>query len=207
MNMQIPNPKDEIRRRSAELHSAVSQICNLRRIGRGQRVGPVRHAAEYNSAIRQIENLRYFGGGSPRHALLDLQSSGAEHRCAFTGLFTELHSISISENRRTSRRFFWSATASAYCCNSGISVLVAASPRCAVSQICNLRRVGKGQRVGPVRHAAEYNSAIKQIENLRYDVSRLSRAGQPPSASFGFRVSDFLRNSDFRLRILRFCHT
>src|SRR6185436_11724244 len=55
MMMQIRNPKDEIRKkpeagtpktaaltvtrsRSAELHSAVSQICNLRRVGKGQRV-------------------------------------------------------------------------------------------------------------------------------------------------------------------------
>ncbi len=44
---------------SAELHSAVSQICNLRQLGTGQRVGPFQHAAEFNSAIPQIENLRY----------------------------------------------------------------------------------------------------------------------------------------------------
>ena len=44
--------------RSAELHSAVSQICNLRRIATGQRLGPVRHSAEYNSAIRQIKNIK-----------------------------------------------------------------------------------------------------------------------------------------------------
>jgi len=41
--------------------------------------------------------------------------------------------------------------------------LVAASPRCAVSQIWNLRRIATGQRLGPVRHSAEYNSAIRQI--------------------------------------------
>jgi hypothetical protein len=41
------------------LHSAVSQICNLRRIATGQRLGPIRDSAEYNSATRQIENLRY----------------------------------------------------------------------------------------------------------------------------------------------------
>ena len=105
MNMQIRIPKDEIRKkpegrspqtaaltvgrsRSAELHSAVWQICNLRRVGTGQRVGQARHSAEYNSAIQQIENLRYFGGGSPRQALLHFQSSIVEHKRAFTGLFT-----------------------------------------------------------------------------------------------------------------------
>jgi hypothetical protein len=105
MNRQIRNPNDEIRNkpetgtpqtaaltvarsRSAELHSAVSQICNLRRAGTSQRVRLLQHPAEYNSAIQQIENLRYFGGGSPRHALLHLQSSGVEHKRAFIGLFT-----------------------------------------------------------------------------------------------------------------------
>src|SRR6266511_225009 len=75
------------RRRSAELHSAVSQICNLRR-ARGS--NPPRQAerfAEYNSAIRQMENLRYFAGASLRQALLHFQSSGPAHRCAFTGFF------------------------------------------------------------------------------------------------------------------------
>ena len=105
MMMQIRNPQDEIRRkfeagspetgspslarsRSAELHSAVSQICNLRRVRKGQRVGLVRHSAESNSAIRQIENLRYSGVFSPRHALLHFQSAGVRHKRAFTGLFT-----------------------------------------------------------------------------------------------------------------------
>ena len=88
MNRQIRNPKDEIRKkpearkpkaaalsvarsRSAELHSAVSQICNLRRVGRGKSVGLLRHLAECNSAIQQIENLRYSRGVSPRQKELD----------------------------------------------------------------------------------------------------------------------------------------
>ena len=71
--------------RSAELHSAVSQIFNLRRVKKigGLRVGW--RSAECNSAIRQIENLRYFA--CPRTALLHCQSSGVAHSLAFTGLF------------------------------------------------------------------------------------------------------------------------
>jgi hypothetical protein len=43
-----------------------------------------------------------------------------------------------------------------------------AAPYRAVSQICNLRRIATNQRLGPVRHSAEHNSAIRQIENLSY---------------------------------------
>src|SRR6266487_2611798 len=75
------------RRRSAELHSAVSQICNLRRSRNPKAVGKIARLAECNSAIQQIENLRYNGFAS-RHALLHFQSSGAAHKRAFTGLFT-----------------------------------------------------------------------------------------------------------------------
>jgi hypothetical protein len=38
----------------------------------------------------------------------------------------------------------------------------------AVSQSCTLPNVGKLRRVGPILRSAEYNSAIRQIENLRY---------------------------------------
>src|SRR5438876_992651 len=56
-----PAPKTAAagRMRSAELHSAVSQICNLPAARYPQRVGMFERPAEYNSAIRQIENLRY----------------------------------------------------------------------------------------------------------------------------------------------------
>jgi len=37
--------------------------------------------------------------------------------------------------------------------------LVAALPRCAVSQNCILPDVGERRRVGPIRRSAEYNSA------------------------------------------------
>lgn len=103
--MEIRNPKSECRkksearisegqarrrarRRSAELHSAVSQICNLRSVDIAGAVGVFGRPAEYNSAIRQIENLRYFAGTFPRQALLHFQSSGAAHNRAFTGLFS-----------------------------------------------------------------------------------------------------------------------
>src|SRR5437867_2651524 len=37
-----------------------------------------------------------------------------------------------------------------------------------VSQSCTLPGDWKFRSVGPIRHSAEYNSAIRQIENLRY---------------------------------------
>jgi hypothetical protein len=43
--------------------------------------------------------------------------------------------------------------------------LVAALPRCAVSQVCNL------QTAREVRSLADYKSAIQQIANLRYAAS------------------------------------
>jgi 4-hydroxy-3-methylbut-2-en-1-yl diphosphate synthase IspG/GcpE len=73
--------------RSAELHSAVSQICNLRRWRNTKAVRAAGRFAECNSAIRQIKNLRY-EVLVPRHALLHFQSSGAAHSRALTGLFT-----------------------------------------------------------------------------------------------------------------------
>ena len=49
------------------------------------------------------------------------------------------------------------------CCGSQTRApLVAASPRCAVSPICNLPSVACEQR------SADYKSAIRQIKNLRY---------------------------------------
>ena len=45
--------------RSAELHSAVSRICNPLNAQETGRLGAVEGLAESNSAIQQIENLRY----------------------------------------------------------------------------------------------------------------------------------------------------
>ncbi len=45
--------------RSAELHSAVSQIFNLQGVGKTELSRAVERSAECNSAIRQITNLRY----------------------------------------------------------------------------------------------------------------------------------------------------
>jgi hypothetical protein len=51
---------------SAELHSAVSRICNPLSARKTGRLGVVERSAECNSAIQQIKNLRYacgqFGG-------------------------------------------------------------------------------------------------------------------------------------------------
>src|SRR5438874_1930680 len=47
------------RRRSAELHSAVSQIWNLRTVRTTQSLRNFPRFAECNSAIQQIKNLRF----------------------------------------------------------------------------------------------------------------------------------------------------
>ncbi|HEX9045734.1 MAG TPA: hypothetical protein VF988_01795, partial [Verrucomicrobiae bacterium] len=44
---------------SAELHSAVSQICNLQRVNEYGSALNCEGPAECNSAIQQIKNLRY----------------------------------------------------------------------------------------------------------------------------------------------------
>src|SRR2546426_519204 len=44
---------------SAELHSAVSPICNRRAVRRDPPADTFEPSAEYNSAIQQITNLRY----------------------------------------------------------------------------------------------------------------------------------------------------
>src|SRR2546423_9405086 len=44
---------------SAELHSAVSPICNRLAVRRDPPADPFGPSAEYNSAIQQITNLRY----------------------------------------------------------------------------------------------------------------------------------------------------
>jgi len=75
----------------------------------------------------------------------------------------------------------------------------------AVSQIWNLRRGAKGQRVGPVQHPAEYNSAVRQIENLRYEASRPPQIRQRPDRSSGVRRSSVPRKPQFGLRILCLC--
>jgi len=85
MKNQISMSAKASQRRSAELHSAVSQICNLRRLEKLGGCRAVGRFAECNSAIRQIKNLRYF---VPRQALLHCHASGAAHRRAFTGLST-----------------------------------------------------------------------------------------------------------------------
>ena len=111
MNLKLDKTRMTIdQKRSAELHSAVSQIFNLlngkikwggettRSIKgrasssqntcticssfRNSEFSLFRRFAECNSAIQQIENLRY-----GRKALLHFQSWGFLHNPAFTGLF------------------------------------------------------------------------------------------------------------------------
>src|SRR6185503_11525155 len=48
-----------------------------------------------------------------------------------------------------------------------LAPLISAELYSAVSQSCTLRGAGKGRRMGPIRRPAEYNSGIRQIENLR----------------------------------------
>lgn len=45
--------------------------------------------------------------------------------------------------------------------------LVAAPQGCAEVKSCTLPRVGERRRAAPLRRSAEYNSAIREIENLR----------------------------------------
>ena len=47
------------RTRSAEFHSAVSQICNLRSVAQFDASQHFRRPADCKSAIRQSETLRY----------------------------------------------------------------------------------------------------------------------------------------------------
>ena len=51
--------KRSARNGSAELHSAVSQICNLRDAAQFRRRASLSWFAECNSAIQRITNLRY----------------------------------------------------------------------------------------------------------------------------------------------------
>jgi hypothetical protein len=53
--------------------------------------------------------------------------------------------------------------------STGVCVWRSAELHAAVSQIRNLHRIVTGQRRETVPHSAEYNSAIRQIDNLRYE--------------------------------------
>jgi hypothetical protein len=136
-------PRQRLQRCSAELHSAVSQICNLQRARRFGNSRVCGRFAECNSAIRQIENLRC-ENGSPRQALLRPRCRSAE-----------LHS--------------------------------------AISQICNLQRARRFGNSRVCGRFAECNSAIRQIENLRYDDWRFRPLVYSSDLAFiaGLRASAF----------------
>src|SRR5437667_2107163 len=72
---------------SADLKSAVSQVCNLRIVGKIGRLGSDRRPADYKSAIRQIENLRY-AKHIPR--LPDVHLASMEHKKNPDSLFGSL---------------------------------------------------------------------------------------------------------------------
>src|ERR1044071_4763623 len=55
------------------------------------------------------------------------------------------------------------------------ATLVAAVPRCAVSQNCILRRFGKCRCARTFGRFADYKSAIRQITNLRYEAALYAR--------------------------------
>ena len=73
---------------SAELHSAVSQVCNLRRAGITNPPLHFPRPAGCKPGTRQIENLRYGFGASPCHALLQRHCSGSPQSRASTGFLT-----------------------------------------------------------------------------------------------------------------------
>src|SRR5258706_8805712 len=104
-----------------------------------------------------------------------------------------LHPISMAQSLRGLRKFAERGLESASRCahigasnRSGVlnpstpkrtkvrAPLVAAWPRCAVSRICNPQGVASSKRLRVARHLAECNSAIQQIENLRYEAQRRS---------------------------------
>jgi hypothetical protein len=67
---------------SAELHSAVSQIFNLRNVREHQRSGKSLRPAECDPAIQQIENLRYFASATQtEQTFYNGFTRGAGNRC------------------------------------------------------------------------------------------------------------------------------
>jgi len=86
MKFQKQNERSE---RRAELHSAVSQICNLRRCWNAQAVRVAGRFAECNSAIRQIKNLRYAAVVTTSSRTFDLRLTNAPRGEEFVGEIME----------------------------------------------------------------------------------------------------------------------
>ena len=89
----------------------------------------------------------------------------------------DLQSISISGNRSISRRFLVhtqnAIPLQRFNAFNVLFSLVAAWPRCAVSPICNRQGVETIRSLSNSSQPAECNSAIQQIQNLRYDAKRV----------------------------------
>ena len=91
---------------SAELHSAVSPICNRQDVGAGWISGAGERYAECNSAIQQIKNLRY-GKSSQNATAMGDSTKGAEtQRIEFVFSFglASLH-CNPQESSRAARIF------------------------------------------------------------------------------------------------------
>ena len=57
--------------------------------------------------------------------------------------------------------------------------------RAIVAQSCTLRGVGQGRRVGSTRRSDEHNSALQQIENLRYTAALAAREASTKGRGLG----------------------
>jgi hypothetical protein len=216
--MQIRKPKTEDRKkpeartprcaalsltrsRSAELHSAVSQICNLRRVGANQRDARGGPSAEYNSAIQQIENLRYDAvsasrAGQPSAVCVFVRDSGFLRRGHATRS-AELHSaVSQICNLRgvgTARRVARVRPSAEY--NSAIQQIenlrydvLSACRAGRPSVVCVFVRDSRFLRRGHATRSAELDSAVSQICNLRCVGTGRRVARVRPSAEYNSAI-------------------
>src|SRR5438034_7465830 len=120
---------------------------------------------------------------SPRGCAPGLKIGTGAARGVKLGGSADFQSISIAQNRCKPRRIFGARLCAQHQPQHGRdsnalrlglrpqprSILVAASPRCAVSRIFNLPTFACEQR------SADYKSAMRQIKNLRYGKHTPSR--------------------------------
>src|SRR5213080_1827634 len=137
--------------RSAELHSAVSQSCTLLRAGEsGALAFHVRQVPACVDARTQgIRRLRLHAGS----AQFKLHASNS--RISVCGE----HGAIVARAGKLRNRTIPCA------------LQRSAELHSAVSQSYILRRAGEAGGTGQLPHPAEYNSAIQQIENLRYEAA------------------------------------
>ena len=151
--------------------------------------------ADVNAIAALAVNLAQAGPAPKRSAELKQHPEGAqavwrtEVRAPFFGLLTSPWDISIRSNRCGSPRFcgarlcepqhvesdqraefFKTLSGRRSSCGSKTRPPSAAAPQSrAVAQSCTWPTVGKRQCVGPIARPADCKSAIRQIENLRYE--------------------------------------